>query len=332
MIAAVVPILGAMAYPWILAASFHVARSLGHASFADALALALGLAAVFAVPALGLREAIRLRGPVVSAGQVRLRAIACWVVAVPALYTLFGVETGLVHIDRFENVLWLALWSWVLWLAVRAARDRSALRETAPLPPPLRIAHGIVAALLLVAYIGMHLSNHVAGLWGAETHLALMDVLRRWYRNPWVEPALVLLMLAQVGTGMLLLRGWLTRDADTPRMLQVVTGAYLGLYIITHMNSTFVYARAAGGIDTNFWFASGGPAGLFGDAWNIRLLPHYAVAVLALVLHLAAGLRVVVLAHDVRSARTAWMLPAGWVVGTAIAIAAVLPLLRIHPF
>jgi succinate dehydrogenase hydrophobic anchor subunit len=142
----------------------------------------------------------------------------------------------------------------------------------------------------------------------------------------------VLLVLAQVGGGMLLLRGWLSRHADMQRMLQVATGAYLGLYVICHLNSTFVYARAAEGIDTNFWFASGGPAGLFGDAWSVRLLPHYAIGVLALVLHVSAGLRVVMLAHAESPARVAWMLPAGWIAGAAVGTAAVLPLLRIHPF
>lgn len=321
-----------MAYPGLLAASFHSARWVGHAGLTGALALALSLAAVFAVPALGLREAIRLSGPARSAGHVRLRGVACLVVGVPALYTFVGVETDLLHIARFENYLWIAAWCWILWLAQRAERDHDAVRTTASLPTTLRVAHGIGAALLLFGYVAIHLFNHLAGLWGAETHLALMDVLRRWYRHPLVEPVLVLLVLAQVGTGLLLLRDWLSRDADVPRTLQVATGAYLGLYIICHLNSTFVYARAALGIDTNFWFASGGPAGLLGGAWSMRLLPHYAVAVLAIVLHLSAGLRVVVLAHGASIARVAWLLPAGWIAGAAVAIGAVLPLVRVHPF
>jgi len=326
------PVLGAMAYPWLLAASFHSARWTGHPGAAGTTALALSLVAVFAVPALGLREAIRLSGPARSAGHVRLRGIAFLVVTVPALYTFVGVETDLLHVARFENYLWIAAWCWILWLARSAERDHDAVRTTASLPPALRVAHGIGAALLLFGYLALHLSNHLAGLWGAETHLALMDVLRRWYRHPLVEPVLVLLVLAQVGTGMLLLRGWLSREADVPRTLQVATGAYIGLYIICHLNSTFVYARAALGIDTNFWFASGGPAGLLGDAWSVRLLPHYAVAVLALVLHMSAGLRVVFLAHGASPARVAWLLPAGFIAGAAVALGAVLPLVRVHPF
>ena len=330
--AGAMPVLGAMVYPWLLAASFHSARWFGHAGPAGAPALALSLAAVFAVPALGLREAIRLSGPACSAGHVRLRGIACCVVAVPALYTFVGVETDLAHIARFENLLWLLLWCGILWFQQRAGSDHDVVCATPALPAALRIMHGIGAALLLLGYVAIHLSNHLAGLWGAETHLALMDVLRRWYRHPLVEPVLVLLVLAQLGTGTLLLRHWLSGDTDVPRTLQVGTGAYLGVYIICHLNSTFVYARAALGIDTNFWFASGGTAGLLGDAWAVRLLPHYAVAVLALVLHVSAGLRVLLLAHGARPARVAWLLPAGWIAGSAVAIGAVLPLLRVHPF
>jgi hypothetical protein len=98
------PVLGAMAYPWLLAASFHSARWAGHAGAAGTTALALSLVAVFAVPALGLREAIRLSGRARSAGHVRLRGIAFLVVTVPALYTFVGVETDLLHVRPLREL------------------------------------------------------------------------------------------------------------------------------------------------------------------------------------------------------------------------------------
>jgi hypothetical protein len=36
------------------------------------------------------------------------------------------------------------------------------------------------------------------------------------------------------------------------------------------------------------------------DAWNIRLLPHYALGVFFVIAHLFCGLRTVLLAHEVR--------------------------------
>ena len=75
------------------------------------------------------------------------------------------------------------------------------------------------------------------------------------------------------------------------------------------MNSVFVYARGFIGIPTDWNFAIGAPAGLIHDAWNIRLLPHYALgAFFVLETHLASGLRVVLIAHgvDQRNADRLW--------------------------
>ena len=48
---------------------------------------------------------------------------------------------------------------------------------------------------------------------------------------------------------------------------------------------------------------SAGPIeGLIHGAWNIRLLPHYALGVFFILAHLASGLRVVITAHHVNVA------------------------------
>jgi len=65
------------------------------------------------------------------------------------------------------------------------------------------------------------------------------------------------------------------------------------------MNSVFIYARGFLGIWTDWNFAIGAPTGLIHDAWNIRLLPHYALGVFFVLSHLASGLRVVLIAHGV---------------------------------
>jgi hypothetical protein len=178
----------------------------------------------------------------------------------------------------------------------------------------------------LTGFLGLHIANHLLGLAGAETHLRVMHALRHWYRDSAVEPALLAFSLLQLVTGAVLARRWLARAVDAARALQAATGAYLGLYLVCHLNSVFVYARA-NGTDTDFWFASGGRDGLMGDAWEVRLVPHYALAVLFLVVHLGGGLRVVLLTHG-RKPR--WLMPAAWSVGAVVSLGAVLPLLRIH--
>ena len=64
------------------------------------------------------------------------------------------------------------------------------------------------------------------------------------------------------------------------------------------MNSVFVSARGVHKIVTGWDYASGAPPpGLITDAWNIRLLPHYALGVFFVLGHRASGLRVVLIAH-----------------------------------
>jgi hypothetical protein len=238
-----------------------------------------------------------------------------------------GVETWLVGIAHFENAFWIAIWLPLAFVALRAATESA--RPAPPRPPAAawRVSHGVGALLLLVGFIGLHLANHALGLVSAQAHLDVMHALRRWYRSSAVEPVLLALCLLQLVTGAVLARRWLARAVDAARALQAATGAYLGLYLVCHLNSVFVYARA-NGTDTDFWFASGGRAGLLGDAWDDRLVPHYALAVLFLVVHAGAGLRVVLRKHGRPSP---WVMPVAWSAGVAVALAAVLPLLRIHP-
>ena len=63
-----------------------------------------------------------------------------------------------------------------------------------------------------------------------------------------------------------------------------------------------VFARTYLGIDTGWSFATGAPTGLVKDPWNIRLVPHYWLGVFFVLTHLAAGVRVVIMAHGVSKA------------------------------
>ncbi|NJS11508.1 MAG: hypothetical protein HC789_14620 [Microcoleus sp. CSU_2_2] len=40
----------------------------------------------------------------------------------------------------------------------------------------------------------------ITALWNVETHLAVMDVFRQWYRAQFVEPAIVMLFICQIVT------------------------------------------------------------------------------------------------------------------------------------
>jgi hypothetical protein len=143
---------------------------------------------------------------------------------------------------------------------------------------------------------------------GPDAHAAVMKIGRVVYRSRMGEPLLVAAMLFQVGTGLFLAWRWSAAPQGFYRTFQVASGAYLSLYIVGHMNSVFIYARSFLGIPTDWNFAIGAPTGVIHDAWNIRLLPHYALGAFFVLSHLASGLRVVLIAHGVdrRAANRLW--------------------------
>ena len=325
---ALAPVVLAGVDPWLLQLAHGIVSRPGAPAVPELAARAiLAASLMFAAPAAGLWLLMHLsRAGTTSPGGLRLRAIATLALSTPPLFTLVGVEAWLAGEAHLENVIWVTLWVLLAFIAMRDvdANDRPSRQR--PAAPSLRVAHGVGALLLLAGFIGLHLGNHVAGLAGAQMHLDVMHALRRWYRSEFVEPALLTLCLLQLGTGAALACRRLAQAAGPAGTLQAATGSYLGLYLICHINSVFVYARAHG-TDTDFWFAAGGHAGLLGDAWDVRLVPHYALAVLFLVVHLGAGLRVVLLTHG---RRPRWLMPAAWSVGAVVSLGAVLPLLRIH--
>ena len=191
-------------------------------------------------------------------------------------------------------------------------------------------AHGVVAATVIAGFLLLHFANHLAGLWSAETHLTVMESLRKWYRNALVEPVLVTLMLFMVTSGFVLLRARLTRGADFFGTLQTTTAACLLLFIPGHMNSVFVYQRWFAGKESDFWFASGGPGGLLADPWSVRLIPHYFLGVWAIATHAACGLRQVMLTHGAKPSTANRVAIAISSVGALGATAMVLALCRVH--
>ena len=314
---ALAPALAAIAYPFLLK-GFHAALAPAGGLFAPIL-----LAVAFAAPLLGLALALRSAGlehP--SRFQLRACYLALVSVAAPPLYvfqafvlTILGKP---VPEDWSWTILWAAVAAWV-WAAPGAEEEA---RAPAPPAAKLRMAHGVVAAIALI-YIAFHLTNHLFGLIGPEAHGAVMKLGRTVYRGPVVQPLLVALLLFQVVSGGWMALQWSARTIDRYRIFQVASGVYLWFFILTHLNSAFISARAMHGIDTNWAWATGAPTGLIHDAWNIRLVPHYALGVFCILAHLASGLRGVLIAHGAAPtvANRAW---AVGLVGAALVSAAII--------
>lgn len=192
------------------------------------------------------------------------------------------------HMDYTNAVVW-------------SGGDQSAPERKTHSIGALRVAHGVSAALI-TCYVVFHLTNHLFGLLGPETHAAIMKAGRVVYRAPLIEPVLVLALLFQASKGVRLAWRWsrLRRDAD--RVFQIGSGVYLVAFLLARLNSGLIAARLVYKIETYSAWASGAPEGLIHGAWNIRLLPHYALGVFFILAHLASGLRVVMIAHNVNAA------------------------------
>jgi hypothetical protein len=331
----VTPAVAALIYPMLLAGVYRSAHWLsaatGSVAVLGALMLGASLLVTFAVPALALAVALGLgaiQRP--TRGEARARAAAHLVYACPTLFTFLGVVVYLAGFPSGDLLIWPLLWAGVIAAVFSGTSDETPAQTTARAASWLRPIHGIGAATLIGGFILLHLFNHLTGFWSADTHIAVMEVLRKWYRSGVVEPLLVALMLFMVIGGALLLHARLSRPAGSFETLQTMTGAYLGIYILGHMNSVFIYARLSAGIETDFWFASGGKAGLLGDPWSVRLLPHYALGVWSVITHAGCGLRTVLLTHGVAE-QTANRL-AAWTsaLGAAVTIPMILALVRIH--
>jgi hypothetical protein len=231
------------------------------------------------------------------ANGLAARRLALAGLAAPPLFVLTGVTTGLLHSPVKEPWIWTVFW---IGLGAMTAFDKPGQPERqAPPSSRLRIAHGVIA-VLIVLFVAFHLFNHLMGLFGPALHARVMAIGRVVYRSRLVEPALVLVILLQVLGGGVLAMRWSARPLDLPRAIQVGSGVYVGAFVVTHMNSALVAARAVRGVQTDWAWATGAPRGLLLDAWNIRLAPHYALGAFFVVAHLFCGLRQVLLAHGVR--------------------------------
>ncbi|HJP99714.1 MAG TPA: hypothetical protein VJ862_14235, partial [Rhodanobacteraceae bacterium] len=191
--------MAALLYPMLLAALFHAGQMTGATR---AFAMVVTLALVFAVPALTF-AVVRRSGvngnPSVAAHRARI--VAHLAFAAPPLFTFIGVLTYMAGLANGDYWVWVIIWVlaivWLLCDGTAPAASRSAPKW---LPP----VHGVVALTLIAGFVLLHFANHLTGLWSAETHIAVMKVLRRWYRNGFVEPILVALMLFMVASGFVL--------------------------------------------------------------------------------------------------------------------------------
>jgi hypothetical protein len=331
-----VPAVAALFYPAALFAlyrSFDLYRDAAQTSdrFLSTVAVGASLLLVYGVAALAFAVAHHL-GRVGGSSSRHARMTAHLAVASPPLFTLIGVAFYLMGVPNGDYVLWGMTWIALAVLTVATTRT-SAATTSEPhrvTSPALRTAHGFSAVAILLIFLMPHIANHLTAIWSVDAHMTMMRALRHVYRAELVQPLLVVLFIFQIASGLFLWRKRMTVKADLFGTLQTAAGIYLAIYLVSHMIAVFVLGRMVMKVDTDFLFATAAPAGLLHDAWNVRLIPHYSLAVWALFIHLGCGLRGVLLSHRIpvsTANASAWGMVG---LGAAIAATIILSMCRLH--
>lgn len=141
-----------------------------------------------------------------------------------------------------------------------------------------------ISGLTIAVFIGLHLFNHFYSVLGADKHIGLMNTLRIFYRNVFVETILISAVLVQIISGLRLFRS--KRKAATTAFdkLQIWTGLYLATFFMIHVGAVLA-GRLYLHLDTNFYF---GVAGLNTFPFNLFFLPYYGLAIVSFFGHIAS--------------------------------------------
>jgi len=300
------PTVSALLYPLAPLALYQSAQQFALASdmtgkLATGMLLGIATTLVYSVPALSFAV-------ILKSDDIQDRRFAHLAFAAPPLFVLIGVFFYLLNVPNGDYAFWAIAWLGVLGFA---AFGSSTNEMPIAVPRWLRAAHGFSAAAIIAIFLGWHLINHMTAAWSLEENKRIMDLLRVWYRSDIVQPILVALFAFQLLSGLRLLWAAIARKADIYSSIQTATAAYLAVYITSHLIAVFILGRMFLAIDTTFKWASGAPVGLLHDPWNVRLIPHYSLAPLFVISHLAMGLRGVLLGHGVRAVfanRLAWVI------------------------
>ena len=333
-----IPALAAFGYPYFVMALYNSGQLLSHASVASSMLVAwismfVAVVLTYGVPAISLAVAVALgRLDTPSRAQLRARRLAHLAFASPSLFVFIGVVFYLLGSANGDYLFWALLWAAALVLIKWSTDAKATTAANAASAPAawLRVSHGSSALAIVLVFLAWHLLNHMTALWGFDTNEAMMKALRKWYRSDIVQPVLVALFAYQVVSGVALLRRHTALKADFFRTLQTATGALLTAFIVSHLNAVFVLGRSFSQVDTTFSWAGGAPTGLLPDPWNVRLIPHYSLAVWLVITHAGLGLRIVLLNHRTSRAlanRVAWGLCA---LGLVVSLIILTALLRVH--
>ncbi len=260
----------------------------------------------------------------------RARSIAHLAFATPSLYVGFGNVAGVLQAPSAAPIAWLAFWALVAMIVLLRG-PRSSPMAVAMTPVGhrrLALAHGVSASAILLLFIGPHIVNHAAGFWNGPVHTEIMNAARRVYRDDIVQPILLALIGFQILSGTILVRRRMRMPSDIFGTVQTMSAVFVGVYFLAHM--TAVFAARHAGTDTNWSWLTRPNDSMLVSLSNLRLIAHYWVGPIAIVAHVACGLRWVLLQRDVSPATTNRIALALITVGVVASSIILLALLNVH--
>lgn len=141
-----------------------------------------------------------------------------------------------------------------------------------------------ISGLTITLFIGLHLFNHLCSIFGADKHIEIMNSLRYFYRNIFIETVLLLAVFVQIISGLKLFKFYRETATSQFEKLHIWTGLYLAIFFIIHLSAVFG-GRLFLHLDTNVYF---GAAGINSFPVNIFFIPYYGLAILSFFGHIAS--------------------------------------------
>ncbi|MCC3860186.1 hypothetical protein [Pseudemcibacter aquimaris] len=279
-------LLCAAAYPGFISAyAWSIAQYNDNGAMTGALIALIIMLTMMFLPIQCLRTLVSInKTPPQNAYQLRIAFNL--LVATPPFYIFVGTVTGWIGISSLQSPIWigfvLLLGAWAFFGSEPQEKaQKSSLNFVL-----IKKIHRISAILLVVGFIGAHLSNHLFALISNEKHEEIRLLLRTFYASDVIEPIMLFLFFLMVSTGIPMANRYMKAKPDTFRVLQIGTGFYLVLFLCAHINAT-ISARFR---DTpTDWIFATGEAGLINGYFI--LIPYYFLSVLLMWLHVSLGIR-----------------------------------------
>lgn len=141
-----------------------------------------------------------------------------------------------------------------------------------------------ISGLTITIFVGLHLFNHCYSILGVDKHIELMNTLRLFYRNIFVETILLLTVATQIYSGISLFKTKRQTAKTFFEKLHIWTGLYLAFFFLIHIAAIFG-GRLFLQLDTNVYF---GVAGLNSFPLNLFFIPYYGLAIISFFGHIAS--------------------------------------------